>query len=182
VTETHPVVERYLARLSEHLENLSPLDRQEVLQDIRSHLAEATAAGTSLDAALESLGPADALARAYAVELLLNPRPHRPRRADRLLKIAGLIAAASLPTLFMIIVLGGVGVSFVAGGVVIIVAGIIDVFGELPAFVQTAGLPPLVTVLIGVGFTALGVMALVWLRRFVRFVAFTWRAMVPRIT
>lgn len=179
MTEAHPVIERYLTRLNDGLTDLAPRDRQEVLQDIRSHLAEAMAAGRGLDAAIESLGPADALARAYAVELLLNPRRITERR-DRLLKIAGLVAAGSLPALFMVILLGGVGATLIAAGVVAVIAGVLDGFGALPSFVQTSGLPPVLTVLIGVGMTALGILGLIGLRRFVRFVAYTWRAMVPK--
>jgi hypothetical protein len=179
VIDTHPVVERYLARLDEHLASLTAVERQEVLHDIRSHLAEATAVGKPLDAAIEALGPADVLARAYAMELLLNPRG-AGRRSDRVLKIAGLVAAATLPTALIVVVLGGVGVSFIAGGLVIVIAGIVDVFGELPSFVQTAGLPPLLTVLLGIVFTVVGVGSLLGLRKLVRFVAIAWRAMVPK--
>lgn len=55
------------------------------------HIAEATDAGGSLDVVLGSLGPADALGRAYAVELLLHPQNDRPRHAaDRWFRLVGL--------------------------------------------------------------------------------------------
>ena len=180
MTESHPVVERYLTRLSDSLTELAPLDRQEVMQDIRSHLAEATAAGKSLDAVIQSLGPADALARAYAVELLLNPREKSRAHRDRLLKIAALVAAGSIPTLIVIVVLGGVGLSFIAGGVLIAVACVIEIYGELPSYVEMRGVAPRLTMLIGIAFAVVGVFALIGLKRFVRFVALTWRALVPK--
>ena len=142
MNQTHPVVDRYLARLNENLSTLSASDRQEILHDIRSHLAEATAGGRSLESTLETLGPADALARAYSVELMLNPRRPMSSRAAYRLKVAGLIAAGSLPTLFVVILLGGVGGTLVLTGMVAAVAGVVDAFGELPPWVQTSGMAP----------------------------------------
>jgi uncharacterized membrane protein len=62
VKQQHPVIERYMTHLETAIGGLDPADRREVLQEIRNHIAEATAAGKSLDVVLESLGPADALA------------------------------------------------------------------------------------------------------------------------
>jgi uncharacterized membrane protein len=62
VKQQHPVIERYMTHLETAIGGLDPADRREVLQEIRNHIAEATAAGRSLDVVLESLGPADALA------------------------------------------------------------------------------------------------------------------------
>jgi uncharacterized membrane protein len=180
VTEQHPVVERYLARLSDGLSDLALDDRQGVMQDIRSHLAEAVVAGTSLEAALESLGPADALARAYGVELLLNPRQRGGWRSERFLRLAGLVVIGSLPALVVFVALGPVGVTFIAAGLVSITAGIWDALGELPSFVQTSGLAPVWLVLIGLAMIAVGVLELIVLRRFVRFVAWTVRAALPK--
>ena len=61
--QQHPVIERYMTHLETAIGGLDPADRREVLQEIRNHIAEATAAGKSLDVVLESLGPADALGR-----------------------------------------------------------------------------------------------------------------------
>ena len=95
MTEAHPLVERYLAKLAEGLGALTPPDRAEIVQEIRHHVDDAVAAGRPLDAVLESLGSAETLARAYAVESLLHPRPNeRPNRIGRFFKIAGLVASA----------------------------------------------------------------------------------------
>ena len=44
--QRHPVVERYLAHLDTAIAGLEPVDRAEVLQEIRNHIAEAMAVGT----------------------------------------------------------------------------------------------------------------------------------------
>ena len=69
MTRQHPVVERYMTHLERAIAGLDPVERGEVLQEIHNHIAEATADGRPLDLVLESLGPADALGRAYVVEL-----------------------------------------------------------------------------------------------------------------
>jgi uncharacterized membrane protein len=181
MNQTHPVVDRYLARLTENLATLPASDRQEILHDIRSHLAEATAAGRSIESALETLGPADALGRAYSVELMLNPRRPMSSRAAYRLKVAGLIAAGSLPTLLIVILLGGVGGTMVLTGIVAAAASVVDAFGELPPWIQTSGVPPAVLLSIGAAMMLVGLMGLFGLRRFMRFVAATWRATLPKL-
>ena len=181
MNQTHPVVDRYLARLNENLSTLSASDRQEILHDIRSHLAEATAGGRSLESTLETLGPADALARAYSVELMLNPRRPMSSRAAYRLKVAGLIAAGSLPTLLVVILLGGVGGTLVLAGIAAVVAGVVDVFGELPPWIQTSGMAPVIVLSIGGAMMIVGLMGILTLRRFMRFVAATWRATLPKL-
>ena len=181
MNQTHPVVDRYLTRLNENLSTLSASDRQEILHDIRSHLAEATAGVRSLESTLETLGPADALARAYSVELMLNSRRPMSSRAAYRLKVAGLIAAGSLPTLFVVILLGGVGATLVLAGMVAVVAGVLDAFGELPSWVQTSGMAPVIVLSIGGAMMLAGLMGILTLRRFMRFVAATWRATLPKL-
>lgn len=179
--DTHPLIDRYLTRLNENLLTLPAADREEILHDIRSHLAEASAGGRSLDSALQALGPAEALGRAYTVELMLNPRrPLSPRTVYRL-KVAGLIAAGSLPTLVVLILLGGVGGTLVLSGLVATVIALVDTFGELPSWVQTSGMAPATVFLIGVAMMAVGLLGMVTLRRFVRFVGATWRATLPKL-
>jgi uncharacterized membrane protein len=181
MNQTHPVVDRYLARLNEHLSTLPASDREEILHDIRSHLAEATAEGRSVESTLETLGPAEALGRAYSVELMLNPRRPVGSRAAYRLKVAGLIAAGSVPTLVVVILLGGVGGAFMLAGLVAALAGVIDAFGELPWWIQTSGMAPITVVALGAVMMAVGLMGLVTLRRFMRFIAATWRATLPKL-
>lgn len=180
MTDEHPVVERYLARLESHLASLSPADRQDVLTDIRSHLAEAVAAGRSLDTALASLGPADELARGYSVELLMNPRGARPRGSgtSRFLKLAGLVVIGSIPTLVIVIVLSAVGVSFTFAGLAVLAAGLLAAVGELPPWIHM-DLPPIFAILLGPVMTAAGILSLAVLVLYIKFLAFAVRRVLP---
>ena len=133
MTQQHPVIERYMTHLETAIVRLDPVDRREVLQEIRNHIAEATAAGRSLDVVLESLGPADALGRAYAVELLLHPQNDRPRHAaERWFRLVGLVVVLTIPTIVAVSTLVSVGISFVAGGLFAFVIGVLEALGIFP--------------------------------------------------
>jgi uncharacterized membrane protein len=180
VTDAHPVVERYLAQLADNLGALAAADREDVVGEIRNHVAEATAAGRPLDAVLQALGPADALARAYAVELLLHPRGDAPpaRRASRFLALAGLVAIGSIPTLVIVVTLGAIGVSFTVSGVAVFAAGVMALADTLPPWIHM-DVAPEVVVALGPILTALGVCSLLFLVMYVRFVARTIRRVLP---
>jgi uncharacterized membrane protein len=184
VTEPHPLVERYLARLDAALANLPAPDRREVLQEIRNHIAEAVTAGKPLDAVLQSLGSADDLARAYAVELLLHPRATTSTRADsglnRFLKVLGLIAIGSIPTLVIVVTLVAIGVSFLASGVVVFIAGVMGVSGNLPYWVEMDNVDPVLAIIAGPALAVLGAAAIAGLVWYVKFAARTVRAVLPK--
>ncbi|HKW01500.1 MAG TPA: DUF1700 domain-containing protein [Vicinamibacterales bacterium] len=182
MTDTHPLVARYLAKLDAGLQALPAADRAEVVGEIRNHIAEAMSSGQPVDKVLASLGSADDLARGYAVELLLNRPPAVSpgmNRLRRFLALAGLIAIGSIPTFIVIVVLGSIGVSFVAAGVAVFVAGIAASADWLPAYV-TMDVPPWVAVLVGPVMGILGGAALVGLVAYVRFTARLVRKVVPR--
>jgi uncharacterized membrane protein len=176
----HPVVERYLSRLETAIRGLDPADRREVLQEIRNHIAEATAAGRPLDAVLESLGPADALGRAYALELLLHPPHDRGRTAaQRWLNVVGLLVFFSIPTLVVVSTLGSIGISFVAAGVFAFAIGVLDATGFFPWLHQRSNLPPALAILLAPAMVIVGLMSLAALRFYIRFVARAVRAALP---
>jgi len=180
MTERHPVVERYLTHLEGAIGELDPADRREVLQEIRNHIAEAAAAGKPIDVVLGALGPADALGRAYAIELLLHPPKNRRRPAsDRWLRIVGLVVALSIPTLVAVTVLGSVGITFVASGVLVFVVGLLEMFRIHLPWVQTGRLPPVFFVVVGPVIAVIGLFALVGLRYYVRFVVRAVRSVRP---
>jgi uncharacterized membrane protein len=85
MTVDNPLVERYLTAFSAGLAQLAPSERAEVVAEIRQHIADATAAGRPIDDVLKALGPVEALARAYQLELLVSPRATAPAqlRSDR---------------------------------------------------------------------------------------------------
>jgi uncharacterized membrane protein len=167
----HPVVERYMARLEQAISGLDAENRREVLQEIRNHIAEAMAAGKRLDVILESLGPADALGRGYAIELLMHP-PSAPRQniVQRWLKIVGLLVTLSIPTLAIVSTLGSIGVSFVAAGIASFVVGVGEVAGVVPSQ-AVSDLPFGVPILVGPPLFLAGVMSLLVLRSYARSVA-----------
>ena len=168
--QQHPVIERYMTHLETAIGGLDPADRREVLQEIRNHIAEATAAGKSLDVVLESLGPADALGRAYAVELLLHPQNDRPRHAaERWFRLVGLVVVLSIPTLVAVSTLASVGISFVAGGLFAFVIGVLEAIGVFP-WPDLSDVPPVVAIFLGPAMVLVGAVALVALKFYLRFV------------
>jgi uncharacterized membrane protein len=178
ITE-HPVVARYMAMFGASLKGIDADEHAAIEQEIRSHIAEATAAGRSLDDVLTALGPADALARAYSVELLMNPRDRRRASLAAFLKLAATVVVASFATLIVVTILGSVGLSFTASGVLVFAIGVLETYGiHLPG-VQLSGIPPEWVIVLAVPFAAIGVGALVLLRKYIRFVGRTMRKRLP---
>jgi uncharacterized membrane protein len=179
VTQPHPVAERYLSRLAEGLATLEPAERQEVVQEIRNHIAEATATGTPLDDVLVALGSADALAKAYSVEMLLHPRRDRRRGSiETTLKVIGLVALGSIPTIVIVSTLGSIGVSFIASGIVVFIVGIWAFVAPLPSWVNLS-VHPIWAVLLGPVMLVVGGLALQGLAWYVRLLARAVRAVLP---
>lgn len=180
MTEEHPVVARYLAQFEQSLRGFDYPEQQEAAHEIRNHIAEACAAGKQLDGVLRSLGSADLLARAYAAELLLNRRTSRRMQSVHgFLKVAGLVAVVSFATLVVVGILGTTGVGFVASGAAIIVIGVLEQAGiHLPG-VQMSGIAPAWAITIGLLVLAIGILALLVLRTYVRFVIRAGKAFRP---
>ena len=179
MTLEHPLTTRYLGKLTNALSALDLAERREVVEEIRDHIADATTAGRPLDQVLEALGPVDQLARAYKVELLLNPKDRREPRSWRWLRVVGLIALGSLPTFIICVVLGSIGLSLSLSGVVVFVAGVAAYSGDLPGWVQMDA-PPWVAVVLGPPLMLIGLLALAGLVVYVRFVARIVRRVLPR--
>jgi uncharacterized membrane protein len=173
-------VDRYLARLAEGLGSLTPEDRQEIVQEIRHHITDAVAAGKSLDAVLESLGSAEALARAYAVDSLLHPKQKRRMPAlERAFKILGLIAIGGIPSIVIVAVLGSIGISFVASGVAVFVVGLLEATHvHLPGI--SMQVPPIFAIVGGPVMFVLGITAVAGLVAYVRFIFRTIRRVLPK--
>src|SRR5687767_10121440 len=116
----HPLIERYVNRLETAIADLDPNDREEIVREIRNHLTEATASGRSLDAAIDSLGSADALARAYAAELLINPRVRRSRGIEWAIRAMKVVVGSiiSLVIVGWLVSMIGLGVSGVAMAII----------------------------------------------------------------
>ena len=178
----HPIVDRYLTRLETAVIELNCPQPREIVDEIRNHIAEAHAAGRPLDAVLGALGPADELARAYAVELLLHPPDRRPTRAvGRFLSVAGVIAASSVATLIVVSALGAVGIGFSLSGLTVFVIGVLEATGVHLPGVEMNGIPPALPIVLGPVLLVLGIAALVGLRVYVRFIARTLRRVLGRV-
>lgn len=159
MTPDHPLAVRYVDKLNQALGDLAPTERAEILTEIRNHIFDAIAAGTSIEDVLRGLGSAEQLARGYRIELLLNPKTPTPR-SDRWLRIVGLLAVGSLPTFIIVVTLSAVGVSLSVSGPIVFLAGIAKTFGYLP-WVMLDCPPWVAIVLIGPATTAVGIGA-VW--------------------
>lgn len=177
-----PLVTRYLNALNDALTDIAPAERAEVVAEIRQHIADATDAGEPIDEVLQALGPVEALARAYQLELLVTPRPSAPPQpsSDRWFRIAGLIALGSIPTFVIVVTLGTIGLAFTASGLAVVVAGILDQVGTLPTWV-TMTVPGWVAIPIGMLVTVLGLLSCWGTVAYLRFVARVVRRVVPAL-
>jgi uncharacterized membrane protein len=179
VIQEHPVVARYMATLGASIRGIDSDERAAIEQEIRSHIAESTAAGKSLDAVLTALGPAEALARAYTVELLMNPRDRRLTSVLAFLKLSATIVVGSFATLIVVAILGSIGVSLTASSVVVFAIGVLETSGiHLPG-VELNGVPPEWVITLAAPFFAIGVVALVLLTKYIRFVGRAMRKTLP---
>ena len=162
--DRNPLTQRYLQQLGAALDRtvVREDERPAILGEIESHLAEAVHSGARLTEVLERLGPAEDLARAYAVELALNPRPATTDSAQRRVLSAVTRASATVAALLLVLVMGALGVGFVIGGVASVVAGLVAPFlpSEWLDPTLRVGVPQLVVVLIGMVLLGVGVVSI----------------------
>ena len=150
-------IARYMAGFEAMLRKHRVPEAGEITTDVRGHIAEALSYGKPLDEIMTTLGPADALARAYAVELLMHaPKDSRGATALRVLAIIGLVIAGSLLSLVLVVALGGFGLSFLLAGMILIVCGGLEALGIHLAHVQTGGLAPWAVIALGPVALAIG--------------------------
>ena len=167
MSETHPVIARYLESLKAALATATPEDRAEIVDEIRDHCADAMASGRSADEVLAGLGSADALARAYAVERALQTPASRLGWIDRALTVIGLLAVASLPSFIVSVVLLAVGIACGAAGVGVFGAGVAEL--ARPGTVPDLTVSPWLCLVIGPLLAAVGIAALIVLYLYLRF-------------
>lgn len=180
MTSNNPLVERYLSNFFDLLVHLDMAERKEVVAEIRHHIDDATAAGRPIDEVLQALGPVEALARAYQLELLVKPRATTAAqpRSDRWLKIIGLLAIGSLPSFIILVTLGSIGLSFTVAGIAVIMAGIADSAGSLPTW-MTMEVEPWLGIMLGALMTFLGLLCSWGTIAYLRFVVRLVRRIVP---
>ena len=171
--QRNPLTVRYLEQLTAALRRtLMPEEERDVIcREIESHLAEAVSSGARLTDVLERLGPAEDLARAYAVELALNPRPGPEGSFWRQALAVATRASATFASGLLVTIMGAVGVTFAATGVVAVLAGLVAPFIPADWLDPTlrAGLPQVVVLLVGLGLLAVGMVSIRIVRLNARF-------------
>jgi uncharacterized membrane protein len=182
MSREHPLIAQYMSRFESALRRYGLPDWQGIAADLRSHIAEAESYGKPLASVLEAIGPADPLARAYAVELLLEhpPQNARAKSIGRFIKIAGLVLAGSFISFVVVTVLASFGLSFLLSGVVLLAVGALEAAGVPLAHVSTGGLAPIAIIAMGPIMLALGWGACWLLWRYVRAAAQALRKVLPR--
>ncbi|MFM8933096.1 MAG: DUF1700 domain-containing protein [Gemmataceae bacterium] len=166
----NPVAERYLYALENALSPMKAQDRQEVVDEIRDHLQDATAAGKPLDEILSRLGPAESLAKAYLVESYLNPKTPGAGWISRTLGLFGLLVFGSLPTLLITSLLAPLGIAFLLAGPVLFTSGICGIFNISLAPMVQSNLGPWAQVFLGPIMGLLGAACLWVLYRYLRWI------------
>ncbi len=184
MSDTNPVMERYLSRFATSLSHVPSETRFEMVREIRSHIAEALHAGRELAEVLEKLGPADRLAAAYRAELLLHrPPPPGGSAVVRRIGLLSALAGTSLLSFLVITVLFSLVLAFGLSGVAVFLAGV-----ALPVIPASLINTPftyedtrVILMLVGAICLAVGVAAGWGLWAYVRFAGRTARQLVARI-
>ncbi len=161
MSHQNPLVRRYLEQLDAGLDetHIHEDERQEILNDIESHLAEAMRSGRALSDAITKLGPADDLAKSYCLELTLNPRHLADGSPGRRIVAALTRAGALLASTLLTIVMGSLSLGLLLGGFIAVLGGLIAPFLPSDWLDPTlrAGLPQLVVIVLGVILMAVGI-------------------------
>lgn len=186
MSQQNPLIRRYLDQLDAGLvdANIHADERRDIRQDIDGHLTEALRSGTSLADAITRLGPADELARAYGLELTLNPRGGGDRSPARRLVAALTRTGTLLASVLLAIVMGSLGLGLLVGGFVAIVGGLVAPFLP-PTWLDPTlrpGLPQLVVAALGVMLLAMGIPLLRLVRVNLRFLFKTLRGSHTRVS
>ena len=129
---------------------------------------------------LRALGGPRYLARAYAVELLFDAPRERAGKVWRILHMIGVLAAGSLVTMVLVIVLGSIGLTFAFGGLLLLVIGAIEAAGIHLPHVSMGGLSPLAVMAMGPFMFAVGYAAWAGLWSYCRYLSRSLRGMLPR--
>jgi anti-sigma factor RsiW len=149
MTEHNPLIERYMQSFEAALQRHELPEWKEISADLRNHIAEALHY-KPLDQVLEALGPAEVLARAYAVELRINPPADRPRSVVvRYLSVIGILAASSAASFIVVSALGSIAVGLFGSGLAVLIIGVVEALGVHLPGVQLAGVHPLFVVALG---------------------------------
>jgi uncharacterized membrane protein len=161
-------VSDYLAAFEREARGFGLNEASDIANDVRSHINEAVEYGKSLEDVLASLGTPRALARAYAVELLMG-KPKEASNLRRFAQLLALVAFGGILTLIVVTSLGSIGLSFVLSGILLFVLGLLEAAGVHLPHVQMGGMSPWLVAALGPVMFAVGWGALLLLWSYVRF-------------
>lgn len=161
-------VSDYLAAFEQEARGFGLNEARDIANDVRSHINEAVEYGKPLDEVLASLGAPKALARAYAVELLMG-KPKEASNIGRIAQLLALVAFGGILTLILVTSLGSLGISFLLSGILLFVLGLLEAFGVHLPHVETGGISPWLVAALGPVMFAVGWGALLLLWSYVRF-------------
>jgi uncharacterized membrane protein len=153
---------------------------EEIVFDVKNHISEAMGSGKSPADVIAALGLPDVLARAYAMELLLNPpKDSRATATVRLLKILSLVIAGGFLSLCITLTLAVLGLTLIASGPALVAGGVLQSMGEHPSWINMGPLSPLAVISIGpvVSIAGCGVCLILW--RYAQMTARTLRKLLP---
>ena len=170
-----PVTRQYIENFRNGLADLPDDERGELVSEIENHIAEAGLRGESTSEVLDRLGPADRLARAYRAELLINGGSTRSW-FSRVFGVSLLLVGASIPSLIIIPLLGGLGIGFTFGGLAMFAWSICP-WEAHTLYSLPQGLDRLARAGTGAAFLAGGGLALAALYGYVRLLASAMRRM-----
>lgn len=165
----------YLRRFGEALGRMNVPDRDELLAEITSHIAEAAADGVAVETILERIGNPERLARAYAASALLDERAPRPVLPN--FRAAALVATTSVVSALVVPLLALPAIGLLLSGAIGVLLGI----AALALGPEVVGINPpttegsLATVAIGIALIGLGLLSARALGRYLRFVLSTLR-------
>lgn len=181
MNEANPAIERYMTRFENSMQNYRLREWKEIAGDLRSHIAEALEYGKALDEVLQALGPADVLARAYAIELKMNqPSDTRGKAIGRFLSVIGVLAASGVVSFLVVTALGSIALGFLGSGLAMIAIGVLEAVGVHLPSVQLAGIHPLIVAALGPIIMLVGILAAWGLWAYVRATIRMLQRAVPR--
>jgi len=162
----------YLTAFESEARRVKLAEWSDISKDVRGHINEAVEYGRPLEDVLKAMGRPEALARAYALELMLQrPKSSRGHWGVQALRLAGLAAVGGVVTLVVVMALGSIGAVLVFSGMVFLATGLLEAAGVHFAFVSMGGLSPWVFVAASPPMFAIGVGALWLLAKYLRYAA-----------
>ncbi|MBI2874884.1 MAG: DUF1700 domain-containing protein [Firmicutes bacterium] len=176
---------QYLETLRSGLNRLPEEERNDLVREIKSHIADAVSAGVPEAEVLQKLGPAKRLARAYTADALISRRTPGGNRLTRWFALIGLAFTASVPSMFIVPFLSAVGIALTIGGIAAIGGSILALF--FPSLIPVPPLTPwnapylpnLALIVMGLVMGTGGVLALAALRLYILALAALVRKVVP---